>query len=440
MPDSAALIRQYQAFFQEADVNEDHELDWDEFYDALPSHVKQSHSQETIRSWFDTADLDMNGKVSLGEFVQWSLTAASLVTGSAVTQVFSRHSRSKASSLDEMEFTRVANRLGFGRQAHELFHEFSLSGERLLESKTISEASTTIRKSTKTMKSFIIAMAWDNTDTSPGMDTSDWSWTATDVESARRSLAALLAEKNGVSLRLHSALAGVPDTEDRLTHVVARSTHVLLRLALISMLVALPTHLIGAVPLGLTHAAQLSDVFEELDTSGDYYINKDEFLATMEMTFGFKGPRQVLHDIFDHCDDDGSGELTFEELHAWLNGSRVTKSARMKAVAQLSLAERVSKFVAIEQKLGRGGELDVKRLRRDLCAALKEATVRTTDLLDFWDTDGDGKLNKKEWLRSWKKLVGVSDKIWYSCVRYARRIFTPSHARHCWRWHSPRGQ
>ena len=389
MSDADAFVRHVQMFFQEADVNEDHELDWEEFYDALPFRVKEGHPQETIRSWFDTADLDRNGKVSLGEFVHWSLTAASLVTGTAVTKLFGRHSgTANPTQLDEIQFTKCANALGFGRQAHELFHEFPLTSKGLLESRVITEATNQIRESSKTMKSFIIAMAWDNTE-KDGVDTSNWWWTAEDVESARLSLANLL-QKHG----------GAPKNDSLLWISLQMSFQVALLDALL-----------------FVYAARLSDLFEELDTSGDYYINADEFVTTMELTFGFKGPRQVLRDVFEHCDDDGSGELTFEELHAWLKGNKVTKHSRMEAVKQLCLRERITQLTTQEQRLGRDGELDVKSLRRELCAALKDANVRTTDLLDFWDKDADDKLNKKEWLRSWKKLVGLENSQWYSYVR-----------------------
>jgi hypothetical protein len=165
---------------------------------------------------------------------------------------------------------------------------------------------------------------------------------------------------------------------------------------------------------------KLSDVFKHLDESRDNYLNLHEFTTAMELKFGFKGDREIVKDAFRCCNDDGSGQITFEEFELWLSGETRTKQARMVAVAELSLTERVLSF---HRKVESGQESEVdwdtERLRKELCAALRGVNARTTDLLESWDKDGDGELSKKEWLRRWKKLAGVSNDLWDDIVRCA---------------------
>ena len=47
--------------FSEADVDGNQLLDFDEFLALQPAEVRDKHSVESIREWFDTADADGSG-------------------------------------------------------------------------------------------------------------------------------------------------------------------------------------------------------------------------------------------------------------------------------------------------------------------------------------------------------------------------------------------
>ena len=53
--------------FAEADANGDLQLEWEEFLNLQPQHVREKHSHEEIRSWFAAADVNKNGTVSINE-------------------------------------------------------------------------------------------------------------------------------------------------------------------------------------------------------------------------------------------------------------------------------------------------------------------------------------------------------------------------------------
>ena len=66
--------------FYEADAkgNSDHKLDFKEFLVMQPPAIKKSHTEAEIRGWFDAADTDGDGAVSINEFFVWTLQKEAL--------------------------------------------------------------------------------------------------------------------------------------------------------------------------------------------------------------------------------------------------------------------------------------------------------------------------------------------------------------------------
>ena len=70
------LDTQEQAMrFAEYDENGDCKLDWDEFYAMQPKHLRSQFSPQVIRSWFDAADINGDGVLSINEFFLWTMSA-----------------------------------------------------------------------------------------------------------------------------------------------------------------------------------------------------------------------------------------------------------------------------------------------------------------------------------------------------------------------------
>ena len=47
------------------------QLDFEEFVAVQPSRIRETHSEKEMRSWFDMADENGNGTLSINEFFKW---------------------------------------------------------------------------------------------------------------------------------------------------------------------------------------------------------------------------------------------------------------------------------------------------------------------------------------------------------------------------------
>ena len=62
--------------FAEADIDGNNVLDWDEFLSMQPARVRETHSVEEIRSWFEAADLGGNNGVTINDVSRSHLSLA----------------------------------------------------------------------------------------------------------------------------------------------------------------------------------------------------------------------------------------------------------------------------------------------------------------------------------------------------------------------------
>lgn len=69
-------VRQASRAFAEADSNNDHELDFEEFVSLQPRQVQDSLSGEELQAMFQAADIDGGGTISVDEFFLFSLSVA----------------------------------------------------------------------------------------------------------------------------------------------------------------------------------------------------------------------------------------------------------------------------------------------------------------------------------------------------------------------------
>ena len=108
--------------FAEADVDDSLGLSWDEFLKMQPPSVREHHSVGEIRTWFESADINGDGTVSVSEFFTWTLTKGAYHGGiHSIEAVFRRYDSRCDGSLDEREFQQFADDVGFGAVAHDLF-------------------------------------------------------------------------------------------------------------------------------------------------------------------------------------------------------------------------------------------------------------------------------------------------------------------------------
>ena len=119
--DQQRQLRQHRAFLFDADVDGDG-LSFEEFVNALPTHVRSQNSLSELRSWFRLIDADGSGVVSLNEYFSWSLSAASVVSGAGVINGFQKYDTNGTGRLEEVEFLRCVEEAGYGSTATELWN------------------------------------------------------------------------------------------------------------------------------------------------------------------------------------------------------------------------------------------------------------------------------------------------------------------------------
>ena len=178
-------------------------------------------------------------------------------------------------------------------------------------------------------------------------------------------------------------------------------------------------HLIKALVMQLS---RVLDLFREWDDDADGTVSEIEFRRALPM-LGLKVERDVAERLFATFDEDRSGSISYEELHAKL-GRRVTDveiDAALKpgALGEIKLdaknkfalrggvlREGVSGVFGAQSKLivGEGAPPVEEQLRNHLAKHL----ARVLDLFREWDEDADGTVSKREF-RQCMSVLGLSD-------------------------------
>lgn len=104
----------------QADKDGNNALDWDEFLEMQPTRIRETHSEAEIREWFEMADVDGNGSVSINEFFIWTLQKESLNGMEGLRAVFQAYDTDNTGCIDMAEFQQITDDLGFGAAAHEV--------------------------------------------------------------------------------------------------------------------------------------------------------------------------------------------------------------------------------------------------------------------------------------------------------------------------------
>ena len=95
----------------------------------MPKHVREEHPASVIKQWFDLADADGSGSISVNEFFLWTLGTSAIKYGvNSLKAAFEKYDRDKTGQLDLREFSRAADEMGFGLYANEIFAELDHDG------------------------------------------------------------------------------------------------------------------------------------------------------------------------------------------------------------------------------------------------------------------------------------------------------------------------
>jgi Ca2+-binding EF-hand superfamily protein len=111
--------------FAEADADGNLDLTFSEFVKMQPAEVRTRFDEETLRGWFEAADTDGDGVVSVNEFLLWSLAKEAGRNGGheRIRALFSRQDRNGSGMVDLREFQAICDGIGFGAVAQEVFRD-----------------------------------------------------------------------------------------------------------------------------------------------------------------------------------------------------------------------------------------------------------------------------------------------------------------------------
>lgn len=378
---AAHRMREDSVRFAEGDANLDGKLDFEEFLDIQPASLRETHSVHDIRRWFDQVDSDGDGAISLSEFFFWSLSkvVARSTAGqgaNVVHAVFQKHDKDGTGFLDSAEFHEACSDLGFGARAHEIFSELDDDQSGFIE---YSELIARISKANDATVEWVEA---EKAQKKVQLDTSGWVLDAKDADGLAKAL------RN----RLRSAKVSVVD---------------------------------------LLHTFNEEQIGEALDGTDSAEVDEEEFIKTMTTRLGYRGKRKLLELVFGSLDLDRSGKIGLAEFFTFILGrqnhldgskgmrSRYEISAAMRS-SWLDHPMRTAWLHNFEQQQQKKRECDdaeeeeeaaddsndwsLEQFRVLLRALLASSNLSDIDLLRACDKDGDGSLNKGEFLRCMKRV------------------------------------
>ena len=164
------------------------------------------------------------------------------------------------------------------------------------------------------------------------------------------------------------------------------------------------------------HAVRVIDLFREWDDDASGTVDKREFRRAMPL-LGLDVPRAEVDRLFETFDPDGTGTITFDELHTLLRrGNEVELDAKLLAGGAGVIETESANLFALRggllgekqtSSLLRGVDLDEsKPVAEQLRETLAQHAVRVIDLFREWDKDGDGTVSKREFRKA-MPLLGL---------------------------------
>jgi Ca2+-binding EF-hand superfamily protein len=108
--------------FADSDVDGDQTLSFAQFYDMQPPGLREKFPESTFQAWFDSADLNRSGVLTIDQVFLWTLENACVKHGEdAMRTLFTRYDPDRSGVLDAFEFEKVCDDLGFGLASHTIF-------------------------------------------------------------------------------------------------------------------------------------------------------------------------------------------------------------------------------------------------------------------------------------------------------------------------------
>ena len=366
--DFASGMRHAAADYQAHDTDGDHKLDFDEFCALVRDRESGDHTEEELRARFEQLDADGSGQVDLHEYVRYSLRDALSRSSSRVIDLFKQWDDDGSGEIEKGEFRKAIKAMGFNFFANDaeidlVFDDFDIDKSGRLDYKELNKQ---LRVGAGSLKDPLMQ---------PGA-----------VGLGRTGVKHKLRRKDsseklkGTKLRnVHIDLASDKSVQEQLRDILT------------------------------ANAVRVVDLFREWDEDGDGIVTKKEFAVAIKK-MGIEADREEVNLLFDVFDSSGDGKLEFSELNRALRrGSSVQLDPSLQAGSvhiELTARNKSNSFS--------GGSSPPRNIRKttdelvmeDLWRSLGKNAARLMDLFRRWDTNGDGVIDRKEWLQA-IPLIGV---------------------------------
>lgn len=216
-----------------------------------PKRIRDKYNTQDIRAWFDEADIDNNGSLSINEYFRWAVCRTSAQVGMTMLMTaFQRYDRDKTGQLDYKEFAKACRDMGFGSSALAIFQTLDNDNTGVITYREVTDAMQQNTPGPAEAKQMILSLAMasdlDKEDAPVCVDTSTWMLRGKDANEVRAGLRKLLADSG-------------------------------------------------------THIADLLKLFDQ-DGDGKMQVDEMEFIAAMRTHCGYRGSALVLMEVFEMLD------------------------------------------------------------------------------------------------------------------------------------------
>lgn len=155
--------------------------------------IRAARSPDELRAWYNAADVNGDGVISINEFFTWALQNTSSVHGgAALERAFKRYDKDNSGQLNFAEFEKAACKMGFGTAAHHIFASLDLDRSGTISYSELTNAFTKMPPDDPNVSRLCTAMILGASDERKALDTSRWVIRGRDVKSIRDELQALL--------------------------------------------------------------------------------------------------------------------------------------------------------------------------------------------------------------------------------------------------------
>ena len=338
--------------FVEFDKDGDRELDFEQFMAMMPSPILEIYTEAEIRSWFDYADVNSDGILDTNDYWRWSWGNLVNKHGKqALVNMFKAFDADGTGLLDSFEFEQAARCMGYGSVAKEIFQDLDDDNSgtvtyseivfNLMEGKLKTDGET--RQLHKELAELYDIHTKEQAVARDNVDTSKWRIRGEDVSAILAELKEQLAESG----------------------------------------------------------AEIFTLIRLFDQDADMKLSVDEmeFYSTLRTKFDFRGPHELLVDVFKALDVDSSGSIGYDDLFEFVRGrmhsldNRYVKPKRWQLTPkpQLDTKTGVERAPTLDEI-----DWDVETLRVLMKQMMEGQGLGPIDLLEAWDGGMENSASKHD--------------------------------------------